>query len=176
MPEETIKKFGLPNGAKETEAAALANGLVMEIARAGFPQRITNNDLQFASSVKPNPNQPLAAADFLIDNTLMPRAQRDIDRYGSVVNLTNPKHPDFDASLGSMHSKLFDFDKAHPLSSYTPELQQKQPQAGAAPATQAGQQPQQSQEAPPMEGARKAPDGNWYVSDPKRPGKYMMVR
>jgi len=28
---------------------------------------------------------------------------------------------------------------------------------------------------PPMEGAKKAPDGNWYLPDPKRPGKYLKV-
>lgn len=31
-------------------------------------------------------------------------------------------------------------------------------------------------EQPPVEGARKAQDGNWYVPDPKRPGKYLRVR
>jgi hypothetical protein len=31
-------------------------------------------------------------------------------------------------------------------------------------------------EAPPIDGARKAPDGNWYVDDPKRPGKYLQVQ
>lgn len=30
-------------------------------------------------------------------------------------------------------------------------------------------------ESPPVAGAQKAPDGNWYVTDPKRPGKYMQV-
>ena len=29
--------------------------------------------------------------------------------------------------------------------------------------------------APPVEGARKAPDGNWYVNDPDRPGKFLKV-
>lgn len=29
--------------------------------------------------------------------------------------------------------------------------------------------------APPAQGARQAPDGNWYVPDPKRPGKYLRV-
>jgi len=29
---------------------------------------------------------------------------------------------------------------------------------------------------PPMEGARQAPDGNWYVADPARPGKYLKVQ
>lgn len=28
---------------------------------------------------------------------------------------------------------------------------------------------------PTVEGARQAPDGNWYVPDPKRPGKYLRV-
>jgi hypothetical protein len=30
--------------------------------------------------------------------------------------------------------------------------------------------------APPIEGARQAPDGKWYVLDPNRPGKYLMVQ
>jgi len=31
-------------------------------------------------------------------------------------------------------------------------------------------------EAPPLPGARKAPDGQWYVADMQRPGKYARVR
>ncbi len=31
-------------------------------------------------------------------------------------------------------------------------------------------------DSPPVSGARKAPDGNWYVDDPKRPGKYLQVQ
>lgn len=45
-----------------------------------------------------------------------------------------------------------------------------------APVPQQGVQPQGPQEQPPAPGARKAPDGNWYVADPARPGKYLMVR
>ena len=30
-------------------------------------------------------------------------------------------------------------------------------------------------ENPPMSGARKARDGEWYLSDPERPGKYLHV-
>jgi hypothetical protein len=33
----------------------------------------------------------------------------------------------------------------------------------------------QAQQQPPVQGARQAPDGNWYVADPNRPGKYLMV-
>lgn len=35
--------------------------------------------------------------------------------------------------------------------------------------------PKTASAQPPIEGARQAPDGNWYVSDPKRPGKYLKV-
>lgn len=39
------------------------------------------------------------------------------------------------------------------------------------------QQPEAAkEEQPPAPDARKAPDGNWYVPDPKRPGKYLMVQ
>jgi hypothetical protein len=30
-------------------------------------------------------------------------------------------------------------------------------------------------ETPPVPNARKAPDGNWYIDDPNRPGKYLKV-
>lgn len=31
-------------------------------------------------------------------------------------------------------------------------------------------------EMPPVQGAQKAPDGNWYVPNPEAPGKYMLVQ
>lgn len=46
------------------------------------------------------------------------------------------------------------------------------PEAQPAPQTQA--RPAQPQGVP--QGARQAPDGNFYVSDPSRPGKYLMVQ
>jgi hypothetical protein len=40
------------------------------------------------------------------------------------------------------------------------------PDRGSAPA---------GEEAPPVAGARKAPDGRWYVPDPQRPGQFLRV-
>lgn len=58
-----------------------------------------------------------------------------------------------------------------------------QPPVAAAPAPQAPLQQaapsaaiQGASEQPPVPGARKAPDGNWYVPDPNNPGKYLLVR
>jgi hypothetical protein len=42
--------------------------------------------------------------------------------------------------------------------------------------TPGGGKQSSASEAPPVNGARKAPDGNWYISDPKRPGKYLQVQ
>jgi len=51
-------------------------------------------------------------------------------------------------------------------------------QQGAAGAQQGAQPQQQGQRQgqPNMEGARRAPDGNTYIPDPNRPGKYLMVQ
>ncbi len=51
------------------------------------------------------------------------------------------------------------------------------PPAGAAPTASARPPgvPQQAAQ-PPMQGARQAPNGNWYLPDPNRPGKYLMVQ
>ena len=36
-------------------------------------------------------------------------------------------------------------------------------------------QPFATDQTPPVAGARLAPDGKWYVADPDRPGKYLLV-
>jgi hypothetical protein len=46
---------------------------------------------------------------------------------------------------------------------------EEQPKEGAAPA------PDQAVGQPPAPNAKKASDGNWYVPDPARPGKYLKV-
>jgi len=57
-------------------------------------------------------------------------------------------------------------------------LSRAQKQAGVK--SQPGAQPSQAQaptqNAAPISGAKQAPDGNWYVPDPSRPGKYLQVR
>lgn len=128
---ETLKEYKMPPGTTETEAAALANSLMMEVAKANFPNRITNADLQVAKTVKPNPAMPIAAADFLIDNTIVPHAQRDVDRYQTIVPLTMPKlpngepNPHYDRELRGIYGALDKFDTSRPPTSYTPALQEK---------------------------------------------------
>lgn len=59
----------------------------------------------------------------------------------------------------------------------------KKPQYGSIPSNDEDSDPNDEDDttpsaaapAPPTQGARQAPDGNWYVPDPKRPGKYLRV-
>ena len=44
-----------------------------------------------------------------------------------------------------------------------------------SPVPQGGQPQGQASQRSPVPGARQAPDGNWYVPDPNRPGKYLRV-
>jgi hypothetical protein len=130
IPPETIAKYNLPPSAPESVAQAQANSLVAEIVKKQFPgQRITNNDLTFAQSTKPTVTMPLPASDYLIDRVIVPSAKRDVDRYGAIVNIQNPQHPEYDPGMGSIHSKLYEFDKQHPLSEYT---KQAAPQGGSS--------------------------------------------
>lgn len=49
------------------------------------------------------------------------------------------------------------------------------PQGGPQMPAADSQLPSPRSEAPPVAGARKATDGQWYVPDPDRPGKYLRV-
>jgi hypothetical protein len=149
---EWLKENGLPNGATEEQANKLSIDLLGEVLKAQFPQRITNNDIMLFRKTVAGPGLMPESSKFLIDNIVMPKVQRDIDRFGAVVDL-----PGKDRALDGFNRTLFDFDNKHPLSSYTPSLQPAKAPAGSP------------------EGAKQAPDGNWYVPDPARQGKWLKV-
>jgi len=74
--------------------------------------------------------------------------------------------------LTPQSQKTLDFIKTHPLDG-------KAPAAKGTPTLPDGtpiKDTPAAAAAPPVQGARQAPDGNWYVPDPARPGKYLMVR
>lgn len=50
------------------------------------------------------------------------------------------------------------------------------PTSGASNTASASAQPVPGPAAPPLEGAKQAPDGEWYVPDPQRPGKYLKAK
>jgi hypothetical protein len=113
-----LAKFNLPNGATEEQANKLSIDLLGEVLKAQFPQRITNNDIVLFRKTVAGPGLMPESSKFLIDNIVMPKVQRDIDRFGAVVDL-----PGKDRALDTYQRTLYDWDGKHPLSSYTPSLQ-----------------------------------------------------
>jgi len=80
------------------------------------------------------------------------------------------------AGLPEQHARAGALDPAA-LRTILTALYARSPASGAGQPQQ--QPPQQSQvqppPAPPLPGARMAPDGSWYVRDPARPGRYLKV-
>jgi hypothetical protein len=62
---------------------------------------------------------------FLIDNTILPQAQRDVDRFNSVAGIADKNSPDYDVTFGKLPTLLNKFDNEHPLTSYTPKLNEQ---------------------------------------------------
>jgi hypothetical protein len=59
---------------------------------------------------------------------------------------------------------------------YDPLSQEMKQPAGQGPAPEMPKGSPQTGPQPPVPGARLAPDKNWYVPDPARPGKYLQVK
>lgn len=117
VPQEVLDKFNIPNGATIEQAGKLKTDLLGEVLKAQFPQRITNNDIKLFQNTVPGPDMRPESNAFLLDNVIMPKTQRDIDRGGAIVDL-----PQKDPTLGSLPRALYDFDTHKSLSSYTPQL------------------------------------------------------
>lgn len=145
---------GTIDPAKIQEATKLQIELMGDALKSAFPQRITNADITVYKPAIPGPNMLNDAANYMIDNTMLPRAQRDIARFRGVMDL-----PTKDPALVGLDPHLAKWDDENPL-------------PGTAAAKKAAASPT---EAPPAPGAKRAPDGNWYVPDPQRPGKVLRV-
>jgi hypothetical protein len=117
---ETIAKYGLPNGATEQTAQKLSTDLLGEVLKAQFPQRITNNDIKLFQNTVPGPGMMPQGSDYLFDNIIVPRVQRDIGRGRAIVDL-----PGKDPGLASLERTLMDYNDKNPLSSFTPALKPK---------------------------------------------------
>ncbi|MBN9453860.1 MAG: hypothetical protein J0I42_18125 [Bosea sp.] len=96
-----------------------------------------------------------------------------LDIQGSVSQPENVRQQIYDRAIQMAERRLaFNQQRASELRGgdfyKSPE---KRGQGGGQPSPQ--QQPQQG--SAPMQGAKQAPDGNWYVADPNRPGKFLRV-
>lgn len=98
-----------------------------------------------------------------------------LDIQGSVGQPDNIRQQIYDRAIQMAERRLaFNQQRASELRGgdfyKSPE---KRGQGGGQPSPQGQAQPQQG--SAPMQGAKQAPDGNWYVADPNRPGKFLRV-
>lgn len=150
-----------------TEQAAKINALNNDLAKFGAEETKyyagapgTGHERQFSGEIfNPNKsNQELAAGLesayrlFSGKAQIMDRQKNEIlDKHGADISILSPESEDaFKKVLGHIE-KL---------------------RGGGAPAAEAGP----AASPPPVPDAKQAPDGKWYVPDPGRPGKYLMVQ
>ena len=108
--ENYIKSANVQNANK------LSQDLLGEVLKSTFPQRITNTDITAWQNTVPRATTLQEANDFLLDNVLAPKFQRDIDRYGAAVN-TDMEHT-------PLHLQRFlnSWDNDHPYRSFVSAL------------------------------------------------------
>jgi len=108
--ENYIKSANVQNANK------LSQDLLGEVLKSTFPQRITNTDITAWQNTVPRATTLQEANDFLLDNVLAPKFQRDIDRYGAAVN-TDMEHT-------PLHLQRFlnQWDNEHPYKSFVAAL------------------------------------------------------
>jgi hypothetical protein len=132
----------------------------------GLASRPTQFD--FATYLKNNPGiqMSIQGQKALVDLKLQ-QAQHDYE-LGSMAT-----HKQYASDPGGWADVVAKYDQEHPLIN---PLTGKPADASATdfPAPKDGAQAAPATAAP-VAGAKQAPDGNWYVPDPNRPGKYLKV-
>jgi hypothetical protein len=160
------KKIAASLGIADANSAApnelfqkIGNKAVLDAAGGSLGTGFSNADRDFLSGTVPN-----------IGNT--PEGNRQIIAIARTVEQRKQQVAQFARDYAKKHSGRIDagFDQAlQEWSNAHPAFSQAQ--RGSQPA----QAPQQPQAAPQQGQPRQAPDGNFYVPDPNRPGKYLQV-
>jgi Transglycosylase SLT domain len=129
ISDATIQSLGLPAAGTTEEAMKLSTDLLGDILRSQFPGRITNTDIATMKNTVASGESPLAANQYMINSVLKPRLQRDIERYGAVVNL-----PKQDPTLASLPNALYqwDNDPKNSFAAYAQRFQPPPPATGSA--------------------------------------------
>ncbi len=121
VPKETLDAINIPPAPTIEQAKAIQLELLGATLRATFPGRITNTDITTMKPSMPGINLLNEASNYLIDNIITPKAQRDIERYGAATTL-----PQNDTQ--AFKKQLFDWDQAHPYENYVASNQAGPPQ------------------------------------------------
>lgn len=125
-------------------------------ARAALTKQLIASHPEFATTLQKNgvdPNDPDKALSFITSEAQGYQNPLDVQAKKASIAATN-------STIGLNEQKM---KLAKRQFDFTSNL------------INGGGQPQAAT-MPPVPGARQAPDGNYYVPDPARPGKYLMVQ
>jgi hypothetical protein len=157
----TIKSMLNVDPSKYEDLKMVATNMVGEMARdsMGPGQRIAVAEYQNQMKGTPNTEILPRTAKFIIDNLIVPRADWEIQRFGTIVNQ--------DPRGSNLRGSLYNYDQSNPLDKIiSGKINTSNANEDAARTTPPAGSPT---------GTRQAPDGKFYAPDPSRPGKYLMV-
>lgn len=172
--------------AKGLSKQAMSGPLAGTLARVGnnLPDAVTPNSFRASSEATTNLENTVTANALSQMKSIFggnpTEGERKIllDIQGSIGQPDNVRQKIYDRAIVAANARLkFNRQRASELRGgdyyKSPD---KQGQAAPTPSQAPTPAPQGQRAAPSMEGARVAPDGNTYVPDPSRPGKYLMVQ
>jgi len=148
-----------PDSAKPNEVfGALSNKLTLDAAGGSLGAQISNSDVKFLQAINPN----LAAT---------PDGNREIIGYHRKVYQRQQETAKMAREYAAKHGGRIDAGFDQVLADYAEKNPLFPQQGGGSTSTN----PAQPRAAQPQAAPRRAPDGNFYVPDPARPGKYLRV-
>lgn len=158
-----LKRIGVGLGLSPEDAAKpnevftkLSNKAVLDAAGGSLGTGFSNADRDFLQNANAN-----------ISNT--PEGNRAVIATAKAVQKRNIEVANRARAYAAAHGGRIDAGFYQELSDWA----EKNPLFTGSSAGQRSSAPSSSQ--PPMQGARQGRDGNWYVPDPSRPGKYLQV-
>lgn len=152
----------------ETFRSAIAPQVAATMRATVGSTQISNADREFAEKA--------AGGSITLDEKSIVRLLDIMERAGTDIVQRHQKKLDtvYPESAGKFARERALFGVAVPAAPTT-EAQEKAGGASGAPSPAPDQGAVKPDASPPVQGARQAPDGNWYVPDPSRPGKYQRV-
>ena len=176
------------NSDQTSKALALYNKIMGNQYASGVQDfkgagRITQQELKQdlpGQSTMGTRNQSLADFTQGVQDYITKLQTKRAQLFGAAGQLASPDLSDEDyAKISPIYKPGGDLyvptQKPRPEPPATPAAAATASAAPTTPASSAATASPASSVTPPVPGAKKAPDGNWYVPDPARPGKYLRV-
>lgn len=166
-----VKRLLVSMGVKDAESAApnelfqkLSNKIVLDMNGGSLGNQVSNADRSFIENTVANPsNTPEGNRQIIQMATKIEQRKQEVAKQAR--DYAKSHNGRIDAAFDEQLSRWAEANPLFPAGDVKGPPQQP---AASAPRADAPR-------AAPMPGARQAPDGNFYIPDPSRPGKFLRV-